>query len=183
MQANSVNSSGCVRLDINLLKPSRLEFLQDSGQPLTVPDQQASSVNWLEYVYRTAHPVLRWLPTKLAEYIGENLQDVLGFPDKADKRAQHGSGWTPAELNSILQNHVVNGALTSFGCVEWESELFRGTMRARCYPFDMPKRRFHSLNPKVCHPSLNVTYQHIYSSSFGYTVIYHDILGICWYIL
>ncbi len=95
--------------------------------------------------------VLRWLPTKLAEWIGKNMQDVLGFPDKADKRAQPGSGWTPAELNSILQDHVVNGALTSFGCVEFESELFRGTMRARCYPFDMPKRRFHSYNPKVCH--------------------------------
>jgi hypothetical protein len=36
---------------------------------------------WLEYTYRTAHPVVRWLPTKLAEWIGENLQDDLGFPD------------------------------------------------------------------------------------------------------
>ena len=26
-------------------------------------------------------------------------------------------------------------ALTTFGCVEWESQLFRGVMRARCYPF------------------------------------------------
>ena len=150
MQANSARSSGCVRLDINLLKPSRIEFRQEPGPQLTVPDQQAATVTWLEYVYRTAHPVLRWLPTKLAEWIGENLQDELGFPDKADQRAQPGSGWTPAELNSILQDHVVNGALTTFGCVEWESDLFRGTMRARCYPFDMPKRRFHSLNPKVC---------------------------------
>ncbi len=122
-----------------------------SGPQLTVPDQQAASGNWLEYVYRKAHPVLRWLPTKLAEWIGENMQDVLGFPDKADKRAQPGSGWTTAELNSILQDHVVNGALTTFGSVEFESELFRGTMRARCYPFDMPKRRFHSYNIKVCH--------------------------------
>ena len=23
-------------------------------------------------------------------------------------------------------------------------------MRARCYPFDMPKKRFHGFNPKVC---------------------------------
>jgi hypothetical protein len=77
------------------------------------------------------------------------LQEELGFPDKADRRAQPGTGWTPAELNSILQDHVVDGALTTFGCVEWESELFRGVMRARCYPFDMPKRRFHGFNPKV----------------------------------
>ena len=87
--------------------------------------------------------------TKLAEWIGGNLQDELGFADKTDKRAAAGSGWTPAELNNILQAHVVDGALTTFGCVEWESNLFRGTMRARCYPFDMPKRHFHSLNPKV----------------------------------
>ncbi len=69
----------------------------------------------------TAHPVLRWLPTKLAEWIGGNLQDELGFPDKADERTRPGSGWTPAELNRILQDHldVFNGAFTSFGCVEW----------------------------------------------------------------
>jgi hypothetical protein len=81
-----------VRLDINLLKSSRIEFRQESGSQLTVPDQQAAFVNWLEYVYRKAHPVLRWLPTKLAEWIGENMQDEFGFPDKADKRAQPGSG-------------------------------------------------------------------------------------------
>ena len=32
----------------------------------------------------------------------------------------------------------------SFVCVEWESQLFRGT-----YPFNMPKRSFHGFNPKV----------------------------------
>ena len=108
-----------------------------------------SSPDWLEYVYRTGHPVLRWLPTKLAEWIGENLQEALGFPDKADRRASPGQGWTPDELNHILQAHVVDGTLTTFGCVEWESELFRGVMRARCYPFKMPKHRFHGFNPQV----------------------------------
>ena len=53
--------------------------------------------------YRKYHPALQWLPTKLAEWIANNLQDELGFPNKADPRR----GWTPAELNSILQNHVV----------------------------------------------------------------------------
>ncbi len=78
-----------------------------------------------------------------------NLQDELGFPDKADQRAQPGSGWTPAELNHILQSHVVDGAWTTFGCVEWESELCRGVMRARYYLFDMPKHSIHGMNPKV----------------------------------
>ena len=104
--------------------------------------------------YRKHHPALQWLPTKLAEWIANNMQDELGFPDKADPRR----GWTPGELNSILQNHVVRNrdgcALTTFGCVEWESELYRGVMRARCYPWNMPKHRFHKTNPQVipCYP-------------------------------
>ncbi len=138
-----------MRLDINLLKPNRIEFVQETAPPLTLSEGQVPYPIWLEYVYRTAHPTLRWLPTKLAEWIGENLQEELGFPDKADKRAEAGTGWTAAELNSILHSHVMNGELTSFGCVEWESDLFRGVMRAKCYPFDMPKKHFHSGNPKV----------------------------------
>ena len=59
---------------------------------------------------------------KACRMIGENLQEALGFPDKADRRARPGTGWTPDELNHILQAHVVDGSLTTFGCVEWESE-------------------------------------------------------------
>ncbi len=95
VQANSKNSTDCVRLDINLLKPSRLEFAQDPSPPLSLPDGHLATPTWLEYVYRTAHSVLRWLPTKLAEWIGENLQDELGFPDKADQRAVPSPGWIP----------------------------------------------------------------------------------------
>ena len=40
---------------------------------------------WLEYVCTVHHPVLQYLPTKLAEWIGENMQDELGFPDKNDQ--------------------------------------------------------------------------------------------------
>ncbi len=53
------------------------------------------------------------------------------------------------ELNHILQAHVVDGTLTTFGCVEWESEQFWGVMRARSYPFKLPKRRFHGGNQQV----------------------------------
>jgi hypothetical protein len=111
---------------------------------------QASTQKWLEYMYRTAHLALRWLPTKLAEWIWENLQEEFGFPDKADQRAEPGIGWTPAEPNHILHAHVVDGVLTTSSCVERESELFRGVMCTRCYPFNMPKRHFHSFNTKVC---------------------------------
>ncbi len=119
-----------MQLDINLLKPSRIEYAQDSAPTLTLRDRQAPSPNQLEYVYRTAHPTLCWLLTKLAEWMRENLQEELGFPDKADKLAEPGTGWTTVKLNNILQNHVVNRVLTSFGCAEWESDLFRGVMCA-----------------------------------------------------
>ncbi len=106
-----------------------LSLVQDPAPLLTLPDG-ASPPKWLEYIYQTAHPTLRWLPTKLAEWIGENMQEELGFPDKADKREEPGTGWTPAELNQILHYHVVAGELTTFGCVEWQSQLFRGVMCA-----------------------------------------------------
>jgi hypothetical protein len=110
----------------------------------------------MEYIYRTAHPALHWLPTTLAEWIGDNLQEELGLPDKANKRAQPGTGWIPAKLNSTLHDHVVAGELTTLGCVEWQSQLFRGSMRASCYPFDMLKKRFHGFKPKVCEYTLDV---------------------------
>ena len=103
---------GSVALDLDLLKPWRVlasaaaAAQDDTKHPLLhhAKPQQAPNV-WLEYAYRKHHPALQWLPTKLAEWIGENLQDDLGFPDKADPRARR--AWTPTELNSILDRHVV----------------------------------------------------------------------------
>jgi hypothetical protein len=70
VQAHSIQSAGCVRLDINLFKPtgSRLEFPLDAlapKLPLSVVHHGSFPPNRLEYVYRISHPVLRWLPTKL----------------------------------------------------------------------------------------------------------------------
>jgi hypothetical protein len=42
---------------------------------------------WLEYICRTGHPFVCWLPTKWAEWISENPREELGVPDKADQRA------------------------------------------------------------------------------------------------
>ena len=156
VQSTNRNLRGSVKLDLDLLKPRRVSAAPAASDDHASPAVQHTSQPhpkqvWLEYAYHKHHhdPVLQWLPTKLAEWITNNMQDELGFPDKADPRR----GWTPAELNSILQNHVVRNrdgcALTTFGCVEWESELYRGVMRARCYPWKMPKHRFHKMNPQV----------------------------------
>jgi hypothetical protein len=40
--ANNKSSVGCVRLDTNLLKPSRLNFVQDPSPPVSLPDGSAA---------------------------------------------------------------------------------------------------------------------------------------------
>ena len=58
---------------------------------------------WVTYQYRKAHPILRWLPTKLAEWLAENMQSELQIPPK------QGAQWTVAELNtpSISEAHSI----------------------------------------------------------------------------
>ena len=118
----------------------------------------------------TGQPTLPCAGCLQSWWIGENMQEELGFTDKADKRAEPGTGWTPAKLNRILHDHVVAGELSTFGCVEWESQLFRGTMRAQYYPFNMTKRHFHGFNPKVS------IYTFILDVLPVYTSIYADII-------
>ena len=81
-QADQLQGTGAVRLDLELLKPLRVPAVatdSDRIERLAPPDRV-----WLEYAYRKHHPVLQYLPTKLAEWIGENMQEELGFPDKKD---------------------------------------------------------------------------------------------------
>ena len=49
-------------------------------------------------------------------------------------------------------------SLQTFRCLEWESELYRGIMRARCYPFNMLGHRFHNMNSQVQSQSLSQRY-------------------------
>ena len=143
-------------LDIHLLKPAQAwaqmatDLCPGSQQVLGVggaPDAAADG-EWVTYQYREAHPILRWLPSKLAEWIGDNYGAALGIPPK-----QHADGWTVGELNAILDNNLVpgtHGHLRTFGCIQWESDLFNGRPKARCYPFDLQGHRFRGKNPQVC---------------------------------
>ena len=60
--------------------------------------------------------MLQDLPTKLAEWIGEIMQEELGFPDREDPNK-----WSVSQLNYILRIHMVhdrNGcALHTFGAL------------------------------------------------------------------
>jgi len=110
-------------------------------------DGQNLPGEWIEYRYRAAHPILRWLPTKLAEWIGDIYGPALNIAPK-----RNGDQWTVGELNAILENNLVqnqHGQLRTFGCIEWECELFDGRPKARCYPFDLPKCRFQGKTVQV----------------------------------
>ncbi len=76
----------------------------------------------MSYEFRTAHPVLRWLPPKLAEWIGANLSEELLIPDKNEDK------WTAAELNNILPNSVVRGPWSS-SHVWWQQMGMRPVQR------------------------------------------------------
>jgi hypothetical protein len=139
-------------IDIHLLKPARFRPNSEWALPPDVSDGVVHDEvldpepAWMSYEYRTAHPVLRWLPTKLAEWIGANLSDELRIPDKNEDK------WSAAELNSILINNVVRGShghLRTFGGIKWECDLFNGRPKARCYPFNIDGHRFRDKNPQV----------------------------------
>jgi len=84
------------------LKPFRVAGAASDFGSAKVCREHAPDKVWLEYAYRKSHPVLQFLPTKLAEWIGENMQDELGFPDKRDPNK-----WSVSELNDILRKHLV----------------------------------------------------------------------------
>ncbi len=110
---------------------------------------------YITYAYRTAHPVLRWLPTKLAEWIGSNLGNELGIPKK------QGSLWTASELNAIITGNIVggdHGHLHTFGCIQWECELFNGRPKARCYPFDIQGHHFRKRTPRYTFYEYKIIY-------------------------
>ena len=74
-QADMKRATGAVRLDLELPKPFRVSAVAPETIERSVPPDSV----WLEYVYRKHHPVLQYLPTKLAEWIGEKVQDDLGL--------------------------------------------------------------------------------------------------------
>jgi hypothetical protein len=100
-----------------------------------------------QYVFRQHHPNLQFLPLKLAEWVAKNKADELNLPD-------FGDDFSSANMNRILTQYLVSNRkgdnLHSYHTVEFESDLYHGVMRARCYPFDMDEHQFRGKNIKVC---------------------------------
>ena len=56
-------------LDLELLKLYRVQAVATDA----IERSGALDRVWLEYAYSKLHPVLQFLPTKLAEWIGKNM--------------------------------------------------------------------------------------------------------------
>jgi len=138
-------------LDIHLLKAAAHEALAHPEQGLIPFTDVGDRPEWVTYPYRTAHTVLRWLPSKLAEWIAENYGQDLLIPAKS------GDKWSVEELNNILVKNLVpcgqnGGHLRTFGTIQWECDLYKGRPKARCYPFNLDGHRFRGKNPQVLKP-------------------------------
>lgn len=154
-------------LDIHLLKAGAHEAVTDvnpAAGPGPARESDADHTQRVQYSFRTAHPILRWLPSKLAEYIADNHGKALNIPAKL------GAQWSVGELNNILHQNLVpcggnGGHLRTFGMIEWECELYKGRTRARCYPFDLDGHRFRGKTVQVCHGSM-MQYMIYYAISY-----------------
>ena len=70
--ATGIHYYGTECLDIHLLKAAAHEAVAHLTRGL-VPCADDTQAEWVTYPFRAAHPILRWLPSKLAEWIAENL--------------------------------------------------------------------------------------------------------------
>ncbi len=163
-------------LDIHLLKAELQEALalDSHGLPMVcVDDATGAAPEWVTYEFSTAHPILRWLPSKLAEWLAEIMLDELAIP------AKQGAWYTVAHLNNILANNLVpnrdGGHLRTFMTLQREHDDYRGLPKARCYPFDLDGHRFCWQNPQVCYTICYVLV-HIMLRIILYNMIYNFML-------
>jgi hypothetical protein len=119
------------------------QFLSVSGQAANPARQHPPVEYWLSGLQIT-------MLKKLAEWIANNYAEELNVPPRPDPSQP----WSTATLNRILQTCLVfdrkGNNIDTFQTVEFESDLYRGVMRARCYPFNMENHQFRGRNVKVC---------------------------------
>ena len=91
-KGNPSSLSGKASIDIHRFKPAR-EWARTATAEAAVNQQMVgaycdpahgSSGKWVNYAHRTAHPILHWLSSKLAKWIGDNYGADLGIPPRID---------------------------------------------------------------------------------------------------
>ena len=112
---------------------------------------------WVTYKYSIAHPILRWLPSKLAQFIADNYAAELDIPD-----VEPGRPLSVAAKNTVLKRNIVHGsdrcALRTYTEIQWESDLGIGRPKARCFPFKLHGHKFRGKNPQVTYIKYIVYY-------------------------
>ena len=76
---------------MHLLKSSRLEVVQEQLQDDMCDANIADQARWIKCKYRTSHPIIHWLPSKLASWIAYNYGQGLGI------HLMPGQKWTAGE--------------------------------------------------------------------------------------
>jgi hypothetical protein len=147
-------STFLIHLNLFLLTSTSFQPSSDKVQPQVHGKRQRGQARldlWLlrslEYSYSQKHQVLQFLPTKLAEFIHQNLFDLLHL-DQMDTAIQRGSvEWYDQILLKCVQKNsgCDDTQLRTFGAIEFHSDLYDGTPRARCYPF----KKFHGNHLQV----------------------------------
>ena len=129
MSATRHHYQGKQCLDIHLLKPAIV--WAEVATAAALGNQQVLGANgpaqeppgeWVNCAYRTAHPqaILRWRPSKLAEWIGDNYWAALSIPMRLGGRL---ASLTPTQGNS-LREHPCSwhkgsvGHLRTFGAIQ-----------------------------------------------------------------
>ncbi len=137
---------------MHLLKPARLDVLPGQSDVVRADDVQrhcsrrGQGGSSIRHGFANPIQIIHWLPSKLAAWIDENFGQI---PPKRDLKR------TAGELNAILENYLVpshcgKGQLRTFGCIQWEWELYSGRPKALC-SFNLGGHRFWEKNCQVLH--------------------------------
>ena len=94
---------------MHLLKPARLDVLPGQPDVVCADDGQLAGQGWLEYPFCKSHPIIRWLPTKLAAWIGENFGQEQQITPKLDVEWTAGAPHTSVPNSyDIIYNIIFN---------------------------------------------------------------------------
>jgi hypothetical protein len=144
-----------------------LDRAMDADEERDYADQDPLSEMDMEEDAEILATLLKHIPSCIsAADIEQLLQDIpvqppVVVPARTVQEAIAAGDLPPldvdaARLNAILENNLVpshngKGQLRTFGCIQWECELYSGRPKARCYPFNMKGHRFRGKNCQVLH--------------------------------
>jgi len=172
LQSCGNHDTGIQRLNVNLLKPDRIN-VANRGDIVSL--RNASSISgWVQYQPRLKCPLLRYLPHFLATFIVENLAEAVNLPEppavkpRESSYTDHkGRKWSIGILNKVLNDVLVSHSdgtqIAVIGAAEWESEKYAGVTKLHVRTLDKFFGKERRVMPTI---SDEFTYFHIVSHIF-----------------